>query len=272
MFSPYSVADIKAHCEKYRIRPSKDRGQNFLIDRGVAGAMADALAAEVNTCVEIGPGLGALTFLLAEKVKQVLAIEIEPKLVRHMRQELAARGVNNVEVVEGDARDTSIYRNVELSKCCVASSLPYSITSDFFSLIFNDGVVPRRMVLLLQREVAERLAARPPSMTFLSVVAQWFTEVALVKKIPRSAFWPQPEVESAVVCLDACPPSVRRRNIVSENFLSFVRRAYKSPRKKIGNTLDISKYRNIEISEKRPGEISVDDWVMLYRELKKLDS
>src|SRR3989338_1187353 len=221
MSSLLSVSEIKALCAQYRIRPTKDRGQNFLIDERVAQETIHAANLHLDD--------------------EVIEVEIEPKLILWLREEMKRRGVKNVETVEGDAIQFISSSVHQWQDFVVIASLPYQITSDFFSALLKDDCVPRRLVLIIQKEVAERLHARPPHMSLLSVIVQWYGKVKLVREVPRSAFWPQPAVESALVRIDTqggarliaplrthCGVKIR-----SENFFDFIKPAFRFPRRKI---------------------------------------
>jgi len=308
-FIPFSASELKVLCRRCRIWPSKDRGQHFIVEpRVVEEAIGAAEITARDEVIEIGPGFGALTFGLAPLARKVTAVEIEPKLARFLGEECARRGVKNVEVVEGDILDISKFRHVDISSSVVVSSLPYSITSDFFSLVFNDNALPKRMVLMVQKEVVERLTAPPPHMSLLSVVAQWYGRVEYIHTVARSAFWPEPEVASAIVKIDArvgvglapapsraeaSPAPTVGAGISSEDFFAFVRQAFKFPRRKVGNvipqlsrmslraersnpqgiaTLPLVARDDIVLTDKRPSELSIHDWLQLYKMVKKLSN
>ncbi|MEW6610196.1 MAG: 16S rRNA (adenine(1518)-N(6)/adenine(1519)-N(6))-dimethyltransferase RsmA [Patescibacteria group bacterium] len=278
MSSLYSAGELKKICAQYRFHPSHDRGQNFLIDEKVARETIHAARLHLDDeVIEVGPGFGALTFGLAKQARRVTAVEIEPKLVQFLKSELARQKIKNVEVIERDfigwlnSQMVTLLHCHKVKRLSIVASLPYSITSDFFSSVLKDDRLPKRLVLILQKEVAERLAARPPYMSLLSVVAQWFGRVEMVRFIPRSAFWPMPAVESALVKIDLHDSFVlaRRNGIKSETFLHFIKPAFRFPRRKILNTINISvdlrsNPRSSAFIERRPGELSLDDWTMLY--------
>ena len=268
MSSLFSVPELKSLCEKYRIRPTKDRGQNFLIDERVAQETIHAANLHLDDeVIEVGPGFGALTFGLAACAKQVTAVEIEPKLILWLREEMKRRGVKNVETVEGDAIQFISSSAHQWQDFVVIASLPYQITSDFFSYILQDDCLPKRLVLIIQKEVAERICARPPHMSLLSVIVQWYGKVEVLRIIPRSAFWPQPAVESALVRIDTSDAQAaeRRGNIKSEAFFNFIKPAFRFPRRKIANTIGRGVLQYASTMDKRPGAFSIDDWIALFR-------
>ena len=271
MYSPYSISDLKRICAQYRIRPSKSRGQNFLIDERIA--IAAAAHDGGGRVIEVGPGLGALTFKLAARAAEVIALEIDAKIAAALRAELTARGIAHVTLIETDAMQW--FRQYAIAKFhhadnSIVANLPYAITSDFFSCILQDALLPRALTVMVQQEVAERLAARPPHMSLLSVVAQWYGAVRIVQRVPRSAFWPQPGVESALVHIDTADAGARARRaqIESAAFLSFVRRAFAFPRRKVKSSVPShardALARLQEFLERRPADLTADDWLALY--------
>jgi len=304
VFSPYSVTEIKDACARMHVHPSRDRGQNFLVDERVAEVMIRAAGlSRGDQCLEIGPGLGALTFKLADHGVRLHALEIESKFVMFLREELEKRNQKNVVVVEGDVlqilpslssrgetersrgevRGTmgfltefapSKIEGFEVTHATIIASLPYSITGDFFSILFDMAFPFTRVVLLLQKEVAMRLVAKPPHMSLLGILAQWHTEVVLVQKVSPSAFWPQPEVESAIVVLDAKKEKAQDGIAAVSFVIAFplIKRAFKAPRKKIKTTLahfNLDKVRDLGLLDKRPSELSLDDWVRLGKAINK---
>ena len=187
--------------DKSRLPPPRKRfGQHFLNDAKALERIVDALAPDASdTIVEIGPGRGALTELLAQRAGRVVAIEIDRDLVRHLREHYADRP--SVEVVEGDALETD-WSALSGPDYLLAGNLPYYITTPLIFRILQSPR-PRRAVLLVQREVAARLTAAPGSSEYgaLSVNVQVTTEVRTVAKVPAGAFHPRPAVDSAVVLM-----------------------------------------------------------------------
>ena len=181
-------------------RPRKRLGQHFLVDRAALERIADALAPTSNdTVVEIGPGRGALTDLLSARAKRVVAIELDRHLIPYLRQRYAAAG--NVEIIERDVLDVRL-ADVAGDDFLLAGNVPYYITTP---ILFHalEAPRPKRAVYLVQREVAERIAAPPGSRTYgaLSVNVQGFADAELIARVSAGAFRPPPSVESAIVRL-----------------------------------------------------------------------
>lgn len=182
-------------------RPRKRLGQHFLVDRRALERIADALApSRDDTVVEIGPGRGALTDLLAERAGRVIAIELDRDLVPYLRDRYAAAG--NVQVIERDVLDVALAEVAGQRDYLLAGNVPYYITTP---ILFHALEAPRptRAVFLVQKEVADRVAADPGSKTYgaLSVNVQAVARAEVVARVPPGAFRPPPSVESAVLRL-----------------------------------------------------------------------
>lgn len=186
-------------CQKFDLRPSRKYGQNFLIDPEPIEAMIDAGdVKKKDVIVEIGPGFGILTFALAEKAGRVLAFEIEKKLEQYW----VDNKPENLQIFWGNvlrvapASDSPIK---DLKKYKVVANLPYQITSNAIRTFLELPNQPEEMILMIQREVAERICAKPGDMSLLSVAVQYYAEVEIVCNVPRKLFWPEPAVDSAVL-------------------------------------------------------------------------
>ena len=206
-------------------RPRKRLGQHFLVDRRVLERIADAVApTSTDTVVEIGPGRGALTDLLAARAGRVVAIELDRDLVPYLRDRYAAAG--NVEIIEHDVLDLTLADAAGTADFLLAGNVPYYITTP---ILFHALTPPRprRAVFLVQREVADRVAASPGSKTYgaLSVNVQAVANAEVVARVPAGAFRPPPSVESAVLRVTprvdpAVPPPMETayRRLVQDAF------------------------------------------------------
>jgi 16S rRNA (adenine1518-N6/adenine1519-N6)-dimethyltransferase len=181
-------------------RPRKRFGQHFLNDPHALERIAEALApGATDTVVEIGPGRGALTDLLAARSRRLIAVEIDRDLVRHLRERYATRP--GVEIVEGDALETD-WGELAGTEYLLAGNLPYYITTPLIFRILEQPR-PKRAVLLVQREVADRLSAAAGSSDYgaLTVNVQVAADVRTVARVPAGAFHPKPKVDSAIVTI-----------------------------------------------------------------------
>jgi 16S rRNA (adenine1518-N6/adenine1519-N6)-dimethyltransferase len=211
-------------------------GQHFLRDPGVARAIVDLLApGPEDLVVEIGPGEGALTGELERRAGRVLALEIDPALVARLRERFP-----RVEVLEADARRWPYERLARPpgGRVLVAGNLPYSVAKPILQALIAARTAIQEMALMLQREVAERVAAAPGRRTYgtLSVLTQLYCDVRVALRVPPGAFRPPPKVESAVLHLRVLPQP--RVPLADEHrFAGVVRAAFAQRRKTLANTL-----------------------------------
>jgi 16S rRNA (adenine1518-N6/adenine1519-N6)-dimethyltransferase len=212
-------------------------GQHFLRDGGIARAIVDLVApTPKDRVVEIGPGEGALTGELARRAGQVTALEVDRDLAARLR----SRGLDRLEVLDADARtwDYAGLTRPEGGRVLVVGNLPYSVGKPILEALVTARTAIDEMALMLQREVAERLAAPPGNKVYgsLSVLTQLYCDVRLALRIPPRAFRPPPKVDSAVVHLRVLPgPRVALRD--ERRFHTVVRAAFGQRRKMLANAL-----------------------------------
>ena len=212
-------------------------GQHFLRDARIAGAIVDLVAPTPrDRVVEIGPGDGALTTELARRAGQVQALEVDRDLAARLR----ARALPAVEVLDADARvwDYGALTRPHGGRVLVVGNLPYSVGKPILEALVRARTAIDEMALMLQREVAERLAAPPGGKVYgsLSVLTQLYCDVRLALRVPPSAFKPPPKVESAVVHLRVLP-SARVALADERRFHTVVRAAFGQRRKMLANAL-----------------------------------
>lgn len=208
------------------VRPRRRLGQNFLVDEAALQAILSIAAPfRSGIILEVGAGLGTLTEALAPASRSVMAVELDPKLARLLTERL--RRYKNVTVKTADIM-TLPETALPSEPYSVIANLPYCITTPFLKrFLMKISRRPNNMTLMLQREVAERLTAQPPTMNALAVIAQLQSRVALCRRVARRAFWPQPAVASAIITLTNIKP-------MAENRLRLIEQAFTFPRKTIG--------------------------------------
>ncbi len=188
----------------YDIKPKKSLGQNFLIEP--AGLNKVINAAEITAddeVLEIGAGLGSLTYLLAQTARQVVAVEIDKAMLPPLRQALAE--FDNVRVIAGDILELKPDELMQGQDYVVVANIPYYISSAIIRHLMAANRRPKRVVLTLQKEVAERILARDGKMSLLSLSVHLFGQVSLAGLIPAGSFLPAPEVDSAVLKIELYP-------------------------------------------------------------------
>jgi 16S rRNA (adenine1518-N6/adenine1519-N6)-dimethyltransferase len=209
-------------------------GQHFLIRRGILERLAAAACPEPEPLViEIGPGLGALTEHLLARAARVVVVELDSDLARALRDKF--RDSEKLEVVERDVLRTNL---ADWGPAVVAGNLPYYITSPIIEKILDMGPLLRRAVVMVQKEVADRLTAAPGSRDYgyLTVETNLRTVPETLVRVPPSAFSPPPKVDSAAVRLTPRPPGAWRIQDTSA-FLEFAGRAFHHKRKTLRNNL-----------------------------------
>ena len=191
---------------KHGIRPRKRLGQNFLCDPNILEKIVRiAGVRDTDTVIEIGSGIGVLTALLAARARRVIALEVDRRLVEVLRSELG--GLSNVAIVHGDVLEydfASAWTEGVKGRVRVVGNVPYNLSSPIVLRLLDYRESVDRAVLMLQREVAERLAAAPGTKDYgpLSVIVSLYTEARLEMRVPASCFVPRPDVESRVIRLD----------------------------------------------------------------------
>lgn len=227
--------------DRYGIAPKQSLGQNFLYDEGLLARIAAAADLSPDDAVlEIGPGLGALTRQLAQAAGRVVAVELDDRLLPVLRYELEPFA--NVEIVHGDILSFDPASRFD-GPFVVIANVPYYITGAILRRLLEGRPRPRRMVLTIQREVADRLTARPPDMSLLAVSVQYYGSVRLVGTVKAGAFWPRPEVDSAVIRVDVEErhlgggAGVQGSEGEEEAFFRVVRAGFSEKRKQLKNNL-----------------------------------
>jgi len=263
-------------CQLYNIKPTRSKGQNFLIDEEIYDkivACADIKAGD--TVLEVGPGLGFLTLKLCKKAKKVLAVELDTKIFEFLQVMLQTQKIDNIKVFNNDILKAKGDKFSKIGKYKIVSNLPYNITSVFLRKFLTLSNKPELIVLMLQKEVAQRIVAQAPDMSLLSVSVQFYAEAEIVFEVGRDKFYPSPEVDSAVIKIK--PIANRLKNYEEEKkFFSVLKIAFASKRKMLKNNLslglkiDIKKIEDIlqqvGLGPKvRAEELTIDNWLDIYK-------
>jgi 16S rRNA (adenine1518-N6/adenine1519-N6)-dimethyltransferase len=226
---------IGALLRAHQLEPKKGLGQNFLADPIALQRIVTSAEIEPEAHVlEVGPGLGSLTRYLARVAEQVVAVEIDQNLLPVLQEVLAP--FHNVRIVHGDILELNPAELMPESGYQVVANIPYYITSAVIRHLLEAPVKPSRIVLTVQREVAERISAKPGKLSLLALSVQVYGQPRTVARIPAGAFYPSPKVDSAVVRVDLYPESL----IPAEQLNSFFRLAkagFSQKRKMLRNSL-----------------------------------
>jgi 16S rRNA (adenine1518-N6/adenine1519-N6)-dimethyltransferase len=232
-------------------------GQNFLVDDEARHRIADALGdVSAKTVIEIGPGHGAITEILAERAKRLICIELDKALASELRFKF--RDHANVEIAEGDVlkADFPFLLKSETAKTSVVGNLPYYITSEILLALFANAALFDRAVLMMQREVADRVAAAPGVREYglLSATAQMYGQTATILTLPPSAFSPPPEVFSSVVRLEFAP-RFAELGVDAKGFDTFLKQSFGQKRKTLGNNLRAAGFERERLEAKWPESV-----------------
>ncbi len=229
--------EIMAQIRRMGIDPKRSLGQNFLLDAGhLDKIVAAADLAGGDAVLEVGPGPGTLTARLAAAAGEVVAVELDDRLIALLQEEFA--GQPHVRIVHGDILTLSppALFTQPTPRYKVVANLPYYITSAVLRHLLEAEPPPVLAVVLVQKEVAERICAQPGDLSLLAVSVQFYAEPKLVHRIPAGAFYPRPKVDSAVLRLDVRPqPAVTA--VPAERFFQVVRAGFSQKRKQLANSL-----------------------------------
>lgn len=282
-------ARTKAILEKYGFSFKKSLGQNFLIDTNILRRIVDH--ANINAesgVIEIGPGIGALTEQLAKRAKKVVAFEIDQRLIPILSETLSS--YSNISVIHQDVLKANILEVIkdefkDIEQLMVVANLPYYVTTPIIMKLLQERLPLTGIVVMLQKEVADRMAAAPGTKDYgsLSIAVQYYTTAETVMAVPRTVFTPQPNVDSAVIrLLKRDKPIVEVED--EDFFFEIVKMSFAQRRKTILNNL-ISGLKNgkehktkiesslqhVGIDPKRRGEtLTIEEFANLSEELRTL--
>lgn len=281
------LAQTQELCRLYDIHPSRSKGQNFLVDESAYDKII--AAAELNPddlVLEVGPGLGFLTAKLAKRCRRVVAVELDDKLAELLKLALDSQNVENVEIINRDILSLKSLNEIfgpdwhsGLSFKIVAN-LPYNITSIFLrKFLSNSDWHPGMVVLMLQKEVVERIVAKPPHMSLLAISVQYYASAEMAALVSSSSFWPAPKVDSAVIKIIANNGENKQKSVDDEAFFRLLKFGFSAKRKMLKNNLAGGLHMSTADAEKeivaaglnpkaRPQELSVSEWLILFAKLR----
>ncbi len=280
--------EIRQTLKEAGMQPQHRHGQNFLIDRNLMQKLVDAAEiAPDDVVLEIGTGTGSLTNMLAERAAHVVTVEIDTKIAEVARRHLAHH--DNVTLLVADALkgknhlnpqaiDTLLekHRSQATGRCLLCANLPYNAASPIVADLLLDVPQVKRLCFTVQKEVADRMAAVPQTSEYgpLSVVLQALAKVKRVARVPRQAFWPAPDIESAIVKIE--PDTERKAGTGNPRQLAaVVHRLFLHRRKTLWQNLKLAYHEQADALKdaividwrQRPEELAVCDWISLARKL-----
>jgi len=294
------LKQTKRLCGLYGINPNRSKGQNFLIDDDIYRKIVKTSDLKKDDVVlEVGPGLGFLTEKLAKKAKEVIAVELDDGLANILKTRMAEQGIRNVEIINSDILKIPNSKfqipnkfNPAImggTKFKIVANLPYNITSIFLRKFLSgddrvrtthssrhDRLKPEFMILMLQKEVAERITACPPKMSLLAVSVQFYSKPEIIEYVDKKNFWPKPAVDSAIVKIvgaGQCPVQNEKK------FFQLVKLGFSARRKMLKNNLAAGlMVAQKEVEERikiagfnpkvRAQELSLKDWTKIFNIFK----
>ncbi|MBI3337438.1 MAG: ribosomal RNA small subunit methyltransferase A [Candidatus Staskawiczbacteria bacterium] len=287
-----SIKTVKGILIKYGVKPSMGMGQNFLVNREVLEKIVKSADLKSDdTILEIGPGIGTLTQKLAEKTERVVAVEKDNRMCQILKETL--KDYKNTEIINDDILKIKNLKleqvprvREQISNYKIVANIPYYLTSPLIRKFLENppnGKQPEKIILMVQKEVAQRICANPPNMThsagsgssranrgmsILAVSVQFYAKAKIISYIKKENFWPAPKVDSAIIKIT---PHKNNISISSELFFKIVKAGFSQPRKQLGNNflkmLKLDKQKiNLWLSKnnispaQRAETLSVDDW------------
>jgi 16S rRNA (adenine1518-N6/adenine1519-N6)-dimethyltransferase len=264
--------DVPGLLRRYNLRPDKGLGQNFLVDTTSLQRVVEVAGIETSDNVlEIGPGLGNLTRLLAVRARQVTAVEVDPGLIPPLREVLAPFA--NVQVVQSDILALDPAQLMKEPGYLVVANIPYNITSVLIRHLLEARSKPTRITLTVQREVAERICAPPGKLSLLALSVQVYGNPAMAARIPAEAFYPIPKIDSAIVRIDLSPQPLIAQPLLPL-FFRLAKAGFSQKRKTLRNSLaggmgcttvqaaDTLRAAGID-PQRRAETLSLDEWSKL---------
>ncbi len=232
------MTNPKRLLDSYGISPKKSLGQNFLHDPNALDKIIRA--AELSpeeTVLEIGPGTGALTDWLASVARRVIAVELDDRLIPLLQYRFS--DYPNVTLVHADILEVNLSLHIRPDEpYCVVANLPYYITSAILRYLFEQPHKARRLVVMVQNEVADRLVAPPGDLSLLGVSVQYYGRPRIIARLSPAIFWPRPDVTSALVRIDTYADGERPVQVADEaQFFRVVRAGFSQKRKQLINAL-----------------------------------
>jgi 16S rRNA (adenine1518-N6/adenine1519-N6)-dimethyltransferase len=268
-----SFIPVKELRKKYQVRPSKGLGQNFLIDNSELNKIIDSADLKENDVVlEIGPGTGNLTQELVKRVKTVIAVEKDPQMIEILKKTF--RDFTNIEIVQGDILKI---KELKIKNYKIVANLPFYLTAPVIRKFLEVENPPKEMILVIQKEVAQRICVKTPDMNLLAISVQFYAYPKIISYISKKSFWPKPKVDSAIIRI--IPKEDKEKDASRDLFFKIVKAGFSQPRKQILNNLSsglkIEKgeiitwllQNNIKPAQ-RAETLEVGNWIKLAKSFK----
>jgi len=278
------LSKVREICQLFAITPSRSKGQNFLVTEKIYDDIITAAELKpTDTILEVGPGLGFLTAKLASRVKRVIAVELDDQLAAYLEMGVASQNIKNVEIINQDILRFNLDEHLlPKENYKVVANLPYNITSLFLRQFLSGSRPPQSLILMLQKEVAQRIVAIPPEMSILAISVQYYAQAKIVREVKAGNFWPTPQVDSAIIKIDLQANRLALLSSAQMNsnkkFFTLVKIGFSAKRKMLKNNLAAglkiepkivaSTLNQYSLDPKiRAEELSLEDWQKLFATL-----
>jgi len=278
---PDLLARTREICQIFEIKPAHSKGQNFLINENIYDDIIKVAELSADDIVlEIGPGLGFLTAKLASRVKRVIAVELDEKLAGYLQVGIDSQGIENVDIINENILDFNLDAYFKAQglpgRYKIVANLPYNISSIFLRRFLTAEHKPEALILMLQKEVAERIVAVPPAMSVLAVSVQYYAAAKIIRTVKAGNFWPEPKVDSAIIRIELKTGVTNAK--IEKDFFRMVKIGFSSKRKMLKNNLaaglriepkevnEILSKTGIKASA-RAEDLFLEDWQKLFAAL-----
>ena len=297
-----SAENIKNILQKFNAKPKKGLGQNFLIDKNILQKIVESSNIKPDDVIlEVGPGLGVLTQELAKKAKRVIAVEKDKTMCEILKENLKdfsaqggpASGWKNIEIINDDilkisniqylisnknTENLNFKNSIEnwelgISNYKVVANIPYYLTSQLIRKFLEEKIQPQEIILMIQKEVAQRICAKVPDMNLLAVSVQFYAKPEIIFNVSKNSFWPIPKIDSAIIKITPRSQTSREAGgpTSPDLFFRIVKAGFSQPRKQLGGNLSkILKIKKEEVTEwltknnlspiQRAETLSIQDW------------
>lgn len=269
----YSPKIVKEIIDLYDFKFKKSLGQNFLIDKNFVNKIIDIADIENENVLEIGPGIGTITYEMAKTAKKVLAVEIDENLIPILQQNLDE--FSNVKVINQDILKVDLKKLIEEEfdnqSFKVVSNLPYYITTPIIELLITSNFPCKDMTIMVQKEVAQRMVASANDKDYssLSVFVKFYSDAKILVNLPKTVFMPQPKIDSSILNLKL---RIYDEKVDQKKLFNLVRAGFNKRRKTILNSLsDVASKEDLKIAFEKTGlrenlraeNLSLDDFIKL---------
>ncbi|MBI3952590.1 MAG: ribosomal RNA small subunit methyltransferase A [Candidatus Doudnabacteria bacterium] len=266
------ITYLKSFLKQSGLKPRHYLGQNFLVDQDVLNRIIEAAdLKKSDTVLEVGPGIGTLTSELIKRAGKVIAVEKDESMARIFEKEY---GIwiqipnSKFQLVNQDILRFHLDRHIQ-GPYKVVANIPYYLTSVLFQYFLGQENKPELLVLMVQKEVAERVVASPGELSVLGISVQFYADPEIVGIVNKESFWPQPKVDSAILKITPVNkfPEVEDEKL----FFRIVKSAFAGKRKQLKNTIrDVEALRRAGVEPTaRPQDLQIEDWVRLYKIMKR---